>query len=463
MSTPDQRKKMARAIVDFEARRDRQGHLVVYQLPPADGGGRYEVAGINERYDKPVADKLVGLVEAGKYDEAENVADEYIAANTDPATKLTQIPSLESYLRDIVFNRGVTGATKTLQHALGTTMDGIVGPNTKAKMAEAEKDPQALLQKLRDAREWYERNVVHRDESSMFWKGLVNRWNKSLVTAKSFPDKPENLTRVATPAQPVPTAPTTPAPMQPAHQASWWVDTLERGIHALRKETPTPPPTPVPTIPIAPPKPVPAASSPELHDLGHRIKRSCLALGYTWFTGPGELNIVAVEGTDPDGKRNQNRSNYFEDIKCLVDGDGKIVGGPYEATTQPGKFWTQHRMNPGGAANITKGQQTAWQPGPYHDMDALREVRPITFTRDPNETFKRYGPVYTDEIGVHHHGGYNYPHDDMGRSSAGCQVIRLMDKHAEFMKKVRQDPRHVKDPEGFVYTATVLLQDELLD
>ena len=51
MSTAEERRRMAAAIVNFEARRDVQGHLKVYQLPPGDGGGRYEVAGT----DSPVA------------------------------------------------------------------------------------------------------------------------------------------------------------------------------------------------------------------------------------------------------------------------------------------------------------------------------------------------------------------------------------------------------------------------
>jgi hypothetical protein len=37
--------------VYFEARRDKNGHLVVYDLPKNDGGGDYEVAGINLKYD----------------------------------------------------------------------------------------------------------------------------------------------------------------------------------------------------------------------------------------------------------------------------------------------------------------------------------------------------------------------------------------------------------------------------
>ncbi len=34
------RAKIAKSIVDFEARRDAQGHLTVYNLPAGDGGGR---------------------------------------------------------------------------------------------------------------------------------------------------------------------------------------------------------------------------------------------------------------------------------------------------------------------------------------------------------------------------------------------------------------------------------------
>jgi hypothetical protein len=74
MSTPEQRMRMAKKVVDFGASRDKKGHLRVYKLPPRDGGGRYEVAGINERFNKAVADRLVDLIEAGDYDRAEELA-----------------------------------------------------------------------------------------------------------------------------------------------------------------------------------------------------------------------------------------------------------------------------------------------------------------------------------------------------------------------------------------------------
>src|SRR5262249_12703561 len=51
----------------------------------------------------------------------------------------------------------------------------------------AETDAARLLAKLRAAREQYERDVARRDETSKFWKGLVNRWNKAIDVAKTFP------------------------------------------------------------------------------------------------------------------------------------------------------------------------------------------------------------------------------------------------------------------------------------
>jgi hypothetical protein len=76
------------------------------QLPPGDGGGRSEVAGINERFNKAVADRLVDLIEAGDYDRAEELLREFVASGTDVVVTWSKIPAIESYLRDTLFNRG---------------------------------------------------------------------------------------------------------------------------------------------------------------------------------------------------------------------------------------------------------------------------------------------------------------------------------------------------------------------
>jgi hypothetical protein len=187
MSTSEERRRMAAAIVNFEARRDAKGHLMVYKLPEGDGGGAYEVAGINEKYNKATADALVALIEKGSFDEAETVAAEFIAKDTDVAASWTRVPALESYLRDCVFNRGVKGGACILQRALGVADDGDIGQDSRTAMTAAEADAAGLLQKLRAAREQYERDVARRDETSKFWKGLVNRWNGAMAVAKTFP------------------------------------------------------------------------------------------------------------------------------------------------------------------------------------------------------------------------------------------------------------------------------------
>lgn len=181
------RLRMARAILDFEARRNSDGHLAVYPLPAGDRGGSYEVAGINETYDKPMAEKLVALLRAGEFDEAESVATEYIASNTDPAAELSSIPMVQFFLRDCVFNRGQTGAIRILQRALHVHDNGIVGPITRAAMTKAEVLPKALLTSLRRAREEYEREVV--GYRAQFWNGLVKRWNNALKIADTFSNK----------------------------------------------------------------------------------------------------------------------------------------------------------------------------------------------------------------------------------------------------------------------------------
>ena len=176
------RLKMAKDIIDFEARRDAHGHLKVYTLPSNDGGGRYEVAGINEKYDGPMVRELVALIDADKFDEAEQKAVRYIASNTDPAMAWTSNPAVESYLRDCIFNRGVRGATRILQRAVGVEDDGYIGPLTRAAVAKV--PPAQLLLKLRMAREEYEREVV--GYRGNLWTGLTNRWNGALKTAQSY-------------------------------------------------------------------------------------------------------------------------------------------------------------------------------------------------------------------------------------------------------------------------------------
>ena len=185
------------------------------------------------------------------------------------------------------------------------------------------------------------------------------------------------------------------------------------------------------------------------NDLAGRIVTAMENAGYFIERHKNCLNIVYVEGLNPDGTPNGNRPNYFDSVRCVIRiGDGGVpkLVGIWEGTTEPSKYWTENPMNPGGAARIAFGQYKSWAMGQYHDHDALIQAADITVYRDPQKLYKRYGPTSTGEFGIHQHQGYNYPKNDEGRSSAGCLVGRLNDGHDEFIALVKTDARYKANP-----------------
>lgn len=196
MTPEEKRQEMGKAIVEFEGRFDKSGNLVVYQLPAGDGGGSFEVAGINERYHRAKVHEIKRLVDSGQHAKARSESENYILKETDCARNFFPSPEaadknghIEFLLRDSAWNRGCKGAATILQLALKVPVDGVVGPKTKAAFNDAlEKDANALAQAITKARETYERNTYpwksgKRDESNKFWKGLSNRWAKAHTTA----------------------------------------------------------------------------------------------------------------------------------------------------------------------------------------------------------------------------------------------------------------------------------------
>jgi len=193
-------------------------------------------------------------------------------------------------------------------------------------------------------------------------------------------------------------------------------------------------------------------------DFASRIVAAMAARNYPISVGPDVLNIVYIEGCEPNGAPNKNRSNAFDSVRVVLrvlpDGSAKILG-VWDAITHAGMYWEMHRMNPAGAFHIRLGQQTCWQMGRYHDMEALIQSAPIEGTRDANNDFSRGGPDVRGDFGVHHHWGYNYPKDDVGRSSAGCQVGRTESGHNTFIALLKTDARYKRD-HAFMWPSTVM-------
>ncbi len=201
------------------------------------------------------------------------------------------------------------------------------------------------------------------------------------------------------------------------------------------------------------------------NDLAGKIVRAMQNNKY-WVARHSDCsNIVYIEGMDPDGSINDNRNNVFNDLRLVLrvkeNGVPAIVG-KWVATTEPSRKWTLTPMNPGGAFHIKFGQYKAWIRGWYHTHEALLQAGEIEGYRDPDKTFKRdfRYPVRGAEFGVHHHWGYDLPHDDMGNSSAGCLVGRSTDGHREFMSTVLRDPRY-KANQTYRFMAAIMPAGDL--
>ena len=186
-STTAERLEMADFILKSEARRDKMGRLKVYPLPKADGGGTFEIAGINDRYHPKAANYLKSLLDNNKHAAAENYIKKYLVEYTDVVKAWTQEPAIEAFLRDTAFNRGPKGALRILQIALQIADDGKFGTITKAALAKAMKNISHLLDSLRMARETYEIRVAPPvGARAKFWSGLKNRWDNALEFSKKF-------------------------------------------------------------------------------------------------------------------------------------------------------------------------------------------------------------------------------------------------------------------------------------
>src|SRR5262249_43725159 len=79
-------------------------------------------------------------------------------------------------------------------------------------------------------------------------------------------------------------------------------------------------------------KPLPLAPG---KDFCGRIVAAMRAKGHWIARHPDCVNIVYVEGTNPDGTRNDNTPDRFNDIRCVIRIDAAgvpvMAGGPWEA------------------------------------------------------------------------------------------------------------------------------------
>lgn len=201
--------------------------------------------------------------------------------------------------------------------------------------------------------------------------------------------------------------------------------------------------------------------------LANRILQYMDSKGYEIFESPQEYNIIYVEGMNIDSTLNKDTFNQFNDIRLVIEviaGQPSIVGGPWLATTEPGKHYTVQPMNAKGAARIKFGQYAAWQVGIHNQQhEALVQLGDkVTVHRDADKNGIRTGDILdAGYFGINQHHGYNNPVKDIGRASAGCLVGRSSHEHEKFMQLIKQDRRY-QENKKFVFTTTIIAGDDLV-
>ncbi|MEG4959869.1 MULTISPECIES: hypothetical protein [unclassified Microcoleus] len=188
---------------------------------------------------------------------------------------------------------------------------------------------------------------------------------------------------------------------------------------------------------------------------------------YEISRGRGEKNIVYVEGSDVNGIGNDDRPNYFNDLRIIIAFNDKfqpVIEGIWIASTEPGYYYTDNPMNPKGAARIGFGQYVAWQVGLHgysNPHESLIQVGEVKVHRDYNRDMKRTGDrIEWGYFGINQHWGFSYPVNDIRDASAGCLIGRLWEEHLDFMARVKNDRRYLFDS-GFVFPTTIIDRTKL--
>ncbi|BAY84383.1 peptidoglycan binding domain-containing protein [Calothrix parasitica NIES-267] len=159
-------------------------------------------------------------------------------------------------------------------------------------------------------------------------------------------------------------------------------------------------------------------------------------------TGKRRYNVFYVQGMFPSGVRNNNTPNKFNDSRFLVEVNPtpKLVGA-WEASIEPGNYYTKQPMKQEGAAQIqVPGQYRAWRIGKHKGREiALIQVAPVHIIRDFNRNSKidKLDKKEYSIIGANQHSGSDQKFVD--NSSAGCPVGRTVEGHQEFMSYLQKD------------------------
>jgi hypothetical protein len=152
------------------------------------------------------------------------------------------------------------------------------------------------------------------------------------------------------------------------------------------------------------------------------------------------FNIIYLEGVNINGILNNDAPDMFNDVRAVFNAERCL--DCWQATSEPGRWYTDYPMNWLGAFRIAFGfHDRAWQIGIHGVSDpheALVQVAEIAGYRDYNKDMIRTGDQQVVGIyGINQHYGYDLPPNSIGQASAGCLVGRTRFGHRQFMEYCR--------------------------
>jgi hypothetical protein len=192
-----------------------------------------------------------------------------------------------------------------------------------------------------------------------------------------------------------------------------------------------------------------------------QIQRTMAAKSCEFFDGnkPYNLNLIGI-------RSNADSPDMFDDIFLVIYRDKNLswTVEQFTCTTNPGLRWLKEPGIKEGTAVLLPGQYKGmWATG-YHKNDkneyALRQVKPVKFTRDndKDEKSENFGKIYNQVIGLNCHNASNLSISKIiGLYSAGCQVLNNPEQHKRLMHLCDISKRLYGDS----FTYTLLLESDI--
>lgn len=177
-------------------------------------------------------------------------------------------------------------------------------------------------------------------------------------------------------------------------------------------------------------------------NLAERIVAVCEKRGYPLKTS--SLNIIGLEGVNPDGTYNSDAPDQWNDLMVLlkfVSGQPKIVWQA-QSTTEPGRYYVDRPLNPEGGARLDLGyHKDLWRRGKHKGYSAMVQTGVARLVRDKNRNHRRDDKITQESWrGINWHSAYGrYSGGSIGRWSAGCCVSIPVKKFNEAMALIDAD------------------------